>query len=46
MEEQVSQRLVALAKHVNENYDVESFSRSRPRMMQKLKKAKGGRLPP
>ena len=45
MEEQVTQRLAVCAKHINENYNVESVSRSWPRTMQKLKKAKGERLP-
>ena len=45
MEEQVSQRLAQCAKHINENYNVESVCRSWRKRMDELRAAKGERLP-
>ena len=44
MEERVRERLSECARHINENYDVESVCRSWPETMRMLRDAEGDRL--
>ena len=44
MEDLIPLRLAACAKHINDNYNVDSVCRAWPRTMARLKKAKGDRL--